>query len=555
MDVKILTSDSKNNEFYPTPKKLVKKMVEGVQWKMVHTILEPSAGKGDILDALEEVELEQRSYQRHNGELELYTWKEKLFKLYDIDIDCVEIDENLQHILKGKGYRVVHDDFLTFQTFKKYDLIIMNPPFSCGDKHLAKALQMQKDGGSVICLLNAETIKNPYSSLRKELVQSLEKYNADIEYVANSFSGAERKTDVEIAIVKVTIPEKKQESDIYNRIYDRMKKAAEYEERSTETGTDVMIGDYIKAIISQFNIEVASGVELIRQFWALQPHILTDFKEGTSASILKLTLDGKHNDVSINSYVKRVRLKYWSALFSNKKFTGNFTSNLIREYSSLVNDLQEYDFSEHNIRVIMTDMSRKMNKSIEEAIMEMFDRLSAQHAWYKESANNIHYYNGWASNKAHKVNKKVILPCYNVFNRWSGNLDTYHAMDTLKDIEKIFDFFDGDMTSSVDMCHVLEVAQEKPKNIECKYFTVTFYRKGTVHITFKNLDLLEKFNIYAAKNRRWLPPDYGKKQYKNMTQEEQAVVDDFQGEEAYNKVMANQSYFLVETQELLQLGC
>lgn len=75
-----------------------------------------------------------------------------------------------------------------------------------------------------------------------------------------------------------------------------------------------------------------------------------------------------------------------------------------------------------------------------------------------------------------------------------------------------------------------------------------------MHITFKNLDLLEKFNIYAAKNRRWLPPDYGKKPYQSMTQEEQSVVDDFQGEEAYHKVMANKSYFLVETQEMLQLG-
>ena len=63
MDVKTLISDTKNNEFYPTPKELVNKMVEGVQWKMVHTILEPSAGKGDILDALAEVELEQEAIE------------------------------------------------------------------------------------------------------------------------------------------------------------------------------------------------------------------------------------------------------------------------------------------------------------------------------------------------------------------------------------------------------------------------------------------------------------------------------------------------------------
>lgn len=540
MNVKMLT-ESTTNQFYPTPKELVKKMVDGVQWKMVKTILEPSAGKGDILDALAEVEIVNRHYN----------WKEKLFELYDIDVDCVEIDENLQHILKGKGYRVIHNDFLTFNTFKKYDLIIMNPPFAHGDVHLVKALQMQKDGGSIICLLNAETIKNPYTSLRKELVQALEQYNANIEFATNCFTTAERQTNVEIAIVRVTIPEKTQESDIYNR----MKKATAYEERPTESGTDIMLSDYIKAAVSQFNVEVACGIELIRQYWALQPHILEDFKEGTSASILTLTLNGKHSAIDINSYVKRVRLKYWNALFSNKKFTGNFTSNLINEYHALINGLQEYDFSEHNIRVLMNDMSQKMNKSIEDAIMEMFDRLSAQHSWYKESVNNVHYYNGWASNKAHKVNKKVILPCYGVFSSYTKQLNTYSAAATLRDIEKIFDFFDGNMTSYVDMYKVINEAQMNPRNIECKYFTVTFYKKGTVHITFKNLDLLEKFNIYAAKNRRWLPPDYGKKQYKNMTREEQSVVDEFQGEETYNKVMANQSYFLVETHEMLQLGC
>ena len=41
-----------NDEFYPTPATLVKRMLAGIDWNMVQTVLEPSAGKGDILREL-----------------------------------------------------------------------------------------------------------------------------------------------------------------------------------------------------------------------------------------------------------------------------------------------------------------------------------------------------------------------------------------------------------------------------------------------------------------------------------------------------------------------
>lgn len=122
MDVKTIGSGNEK-DFYPTPKELAEVMLENVDWDYVETVLEPSAGKGDLVDVINE-ESVKGCYKGT-----YYPRKEK-------DIDCVEIDENLQHILRGKGYKVVHDDFLTFNTFKHYDLIIMNPPFSDADKHL-----------------------------------------------------------------------------------------------------------------------------------------------------------------------------------------------------------------------------------------------------------------------------------------------------------------------------------------------------------------------------------------------------------------------------------
>ena len=183
-------------EFYPTPESLLDKITIGVDWTQVQTVLEPSAGKGNIVEYVK---------KRHK----LRTWDEWM------DIDCIEVDEDLRSTLKGKEFRVVHDDFLTFKTFKKYDLVIMNPPFSEGAKHLLKALEIQKDGGYIICILNAETIRNPYTNERKDLVQRLEKLEADIQYMSGEFTTAERPTGVEIAVVKVHIPEKESESFIF----------------------------------------------------------------------------------------------------------------------------------------------------------------------------------------------------------------------------------------------------------------------------------------------------------------------------------------------------
>lgn len=72
----------------------------------------------------------------------------------------------------------------------------------------------------------------------------------------------------------------------------------------------------------------------------------------------------------------------------------------------------------------------------------------------------------------------------------------------------------------------------RTKKIPLKYFTVTFFKKGTCHIEFTNLELLKKLNIFGAQNKHWLPPSYGKKTYQEMNPEEQQVIDDFEGKES-----------------------
>ncbi|MGE4354619.1 MAG: hypothetical protein AB7D36_11120, partial [Oscillospiraceae bacterium] len=130
-DISYLPSGN-SDDFYPTPSAIAGRMFKLVNWQDVQSICEPSAGKGDLLDNL-------KAFIR-NARIKIDGHYYSLYDRKDRDIDCIEIDKNLQYILIGKGYRVVHDDFLSYNTRKCYDVILMNPPFAEGDKHLIKAL-------------------------------------------------------------------------------------------------------------------------------------------------------------------------------------------------------------------------------------------------------------------------------------------------------------------------------------------------------------------------------------------------------------------------------
>lgn len=514
------------DEFYPTPERLIGKITMGVDWQKVETVLEPSAGKGNIVDYIKD----RRKY----------LWDAS----GEMDIDCVEIDPELRSTLKGKGYRVVHDDFLTFTTYKHYDLVIMNPPFSAGAAHLTKALDMQENGGGVICILNAETLRNTCTNERKALAKRLDDIGAEVTFLEGEFTSAERPTGVEIAVVKAYFPEPERESYIFESLKKKV-----YAERVYEETAELAPNDFVEAIVRRYNLEVESGIKLIQEYRAMCPHILNDLRDDSAYNkpILEMKI-GSH-DLSVNGFVKRVRAKYWNALFHNPKFTGQMTSNLASNYYSQVEELSNYDFSVYNIRCIQEEMSRNLVKGIEDCIIELFDKLSHQYAYSDELQNNIHYYNGWKTNKAWYINKKVILPYMNAFSWYDGRFDPdYKIRGQLADIEKALNYLDGGLTECRDMEMWLKHAAEtgQTKKIRLKYFYVTFYKKGTCHIEFTNEELLKKLNIFGSQQKGWLPPGYGKKTYQEMRPDERAVVDDFEGEESYRQTVANAKYFIYD---------
>ena len=199
---------------------------------------------------------------------------------------------------------------------------------------------------------------------------------------------------------------------------------------------------------------------------------------------------------------------------------------------------------------------------MEAAIEKCFDKLSAEHAYHSDIENeNIHYYNGWKTNKAHYVNMKCIIPTWGCFaqhyrpdkyGRYRDvldGLDTHGCFAALDDLEKALHYLDKGETCRTDLASVLQIAaaQGRTAGIDCTYFSVTFYKKGTCHIKFHDRKIVDRLNIFMGRKRTWLPPSYGKAHYRDMDAESQRVVNEFEGQRHYEQVMqAPQDYIIEE---------
>ena len=546
---------SADSEFYPTPSALAGQLLAGVDWDMVDSVLEPSAGMGNLIDFAQKRSNSYRKKSYYSG------------RTLD-DVDCIELDPNLRAILTGKGYRVVHDDFLDYFTRKRYSLILMNPPFSHGDRHLLHAIELCANGGQIACILNAETIRNPYTGSRMALAKELKRYGATIRFVNDAFAHAPRQARVDVALINLTIPA----SSADTSIWDELKKAQDVYFES-ESPQELAPANDIDRLLLEYALLCEAGISLMRKYNGVAPHIQNSRTSKYSKPIITLQVSGHDcdNECSaddVNRFLRSVRSRYWTELFDLPDLRDRMTSAMRDEYHSTIDRMRDYEFSRFNIQQVLDQIRGQIVVGVEEAIIKCFDKLSAEHTYNADIQNdNVHYYNGWKSNKAHCVNIKCVIPTYGCFARGYKRdkygrykdtlegLDTHSCFGVLDDLEKALDYLDRGETWSCNLMYRLQEAERAGQtgNIHCKYFDVTFYKKGTCHVRFRDRKIVDRLNIYVGRQRAWLPPTYGKVHYEEMDEESRRIVDEFQGREAYDAIMESPGDYIIETQAMALL--
>lgn len=119
--------------FFPTPRAAIDVMLANADIRPDHKVLEPSAGKGDIADAIRR-------------------------KVPGVDVRVCEVNYSLREILSAKGYKYFGTDFLQcFPLTGGFDRIVMNPPYERGQDidHTLHAFKCLAPGGKLVALMSA----------------------------------------------------------------------------------------------------------------------------------------------------------------------------------------------------------------------------------------------------------------------------------------------------------------------------------------------------------------------------------------------------------------
>lgn len=166
--------------FFPAPLSLIERLLSLADLNINQTILEPSAGKGDILDAIA---------NRFSNQMPLF---------------AVELNSTLREILILKGYNLIGTDFLQIKD-KNFDRIVMNPPFENGQdvEHVMHALELLNSDGRVVAIMSEGVFFRQFKkdvAFRKLLMEK----NAYIsEPIKEAFKDGFNSTGVAVRIVAI----------------------------------------------------------------------------------------------------------------------------------------------------------------------------------------------------------------------------------------------------------------------------------------------------------------------------------------------------------------
>lgn len=118
------------NDYFPTPPSLAADVVRKADIRNGDTVLEPSAGDGQLANAVR---------GQHP----------------DAPIAVIEMSSKLREILEAEGHNIVGHDFME-HTGPQVDRIVMNPPFSNNQdiQHVRHAFDLLKPGGRLVAIMS-----------------------------------------------------------------------------------------------------------------------------------------------------------------------------------------------------------------------------------------------------------------------------------------------------------------------------------------------------------------------------------------------------------------
>lgn len=457
-----------HKEFYPTSTGMKNIIKEKINRSSYNAVLDPSAGKGDLLE---------------------------IFKNYGTSLYGIEIVPELRSILLQKKISIVGYDFFAYNPDMKFDLVLMNPPFSVAGDHLLRVLELFKD--SDVVAIMPTTFFNRSTAKSKLVKNILATEGGTVEDVGAQFIDSERPTSVEVSVCTLFRDKSKREGVFEPASFNE---DSPYEtKRFTETGLVKKEG------ISQLVSRYQGCLKAFEKLHLAKSELTSTLPSGDK-DFLYEALNRTYGKDAYNYFNHRLKRELWGNLFSESKFRSLMTTKVRDDFDALISSMENLAFTEENIQNVFGGLIASRENIYKENIGRIFDHLTK---YYKENRCHIE---GWKTNDRWKVKRKFILPWLIEFQSWGWSSNYGANWQTLDDIDIALCCLTGKSFEDIRKTQesISEGIHKYKKDPwsdweESTFFKFKAYKKGTIHFEFRDQDLWNKFNRVACKDRNWLP--------------------------------------------------
>ena len=460
-----------HNEFYPTPKDVLYMMQLDCKDKI---ILEPHAGKGNIVD-----------FCKENGAKEVLTY---------------EINKDLQEIVKRKSTLLGSDFFeCKPEQISHIDAIYMNPPFSNADRHILHAWEIAPEGCEIVSLCNYTTISQPYGRL-KVLIRD----NGITENLGDCFRQAERTTGVEVGLIRLFKPVASKEFEFEGFFMD--------EDEEEEQGNGIMQYNEVRALVNRY-------VGTMKAFDKMKDELdnLNLLISGIGMSNVTLEISQEKMVTTKEQFSKIIQKRSWHHIFNKMNMEKYVTSGVMKDINKFVETQENVPFTMKNIykmlEIIVGTREHTFNRALEEAV----DNFT------KHTHENRFGVEGWKTNSGYMLNKKFICEGI-VETSWGGGslqvrYSSYNG-NKIDDLVKVLCNITGKNYNDIGTLYRFNFNRNShEKNFEIMpnewyefgFFDVKFFKKGTMHLKFKNIDDWYRLNQAYGKLKGFTLPETYKK--------------------------------------------
>jgi hypothetical protein len=454
-----------NRDFYPTPETVLNQMQLHIEGEI---ILEPSAGKGNIIDFC----------RNHNAK----------------DIIFCEINKELATICKEKA-RFIKYDFLkvTKEEISHVTQIIMNPPFTAAKKHILHAWTIAPDGCEITSLCNSEMVSDLRYERGSELHTAIKMYGNEID-LGKCFDTAERKTDVAITCIKLYKPITNESANFEGFYMDQ--------EPEIEGANSIMHYNEVQSLVNSY----IGAAKCFDDF-----NIINDKMIGLCSKVgmgngFSYSVSYDKTVVNKADFLKELQRRSWKHIFSVMNLNKYLTSGVMNDINKFVENQTQVPFTVKNIYRMFEIIIGTKEHSFNRALVEAVDGFT------KHTHENRFGVEGWKTNSGYMLNKKFIInymfrPSYK-----AGKLDlSYsHNGDKLNDLIKVLCNITGtdyNIITPVDS-FIRHFGGIDPNTWYLNgFFSFKGFKKGTMHLKFEDDAVWEQLNRAYAKIKGQVLPE------------------------------------------------